>query len=122
MCAALASMSKTSETQDDAAFLMVVNAFANDPHVTPPGSGHRFGDRRALKVNGRIFAMMSSKNAFVVKLPRERVEEMVAAGKGEPFNTGRGRVMKEWLVGPTGSSAWVDLAREAYRFVKPGKA
>jgi hypothetical protein len=111
---------RTAPSEIDARFLPVVEAFALDRTVSL-GDGKGFGSG-ALKVNGRIFAMMSSKNAFVVKLPRERVEEMVAAGKGEPFNTRRGRVMKEWLVGPTGSSAWVELAREAYRFVKTGKA
>jgi hypothetical protein len=117
MCAALASMSKTSETQDDAAFLMVVNAFANDPNVTPPGSGHRFGDRRALKVNGRIFAMMSSKGAFVVKLSKERVGDLVRAGRGAAFDPGRGRLMKQWLVVTAGHKFWVPLAQEARKHV-----
>jgi hypothetical protein len=103
--------------QDDAAFLVVVNAFANDPHVTPPGSGHRFGDRRALKVNGKIFAMMSSKGDFVVKLSTERVSELVRVGRGAAFDPGRGRLMKQWLVVTAGHDFWVPLAHEARQLV-----
>jgi hypothetical protein len=58
--------SPASAIQDDAAFNAVVSAFADDRQVRPPESGRRFGDRRALKVNGKIFAMMSSKGHFVV--------------------------------------------------------
>ena len=103
--------------RDDAAFLVVVNAFANDPRVTPPGSGHRFGDRRVLKVNGKIFAMMSSKGGFVVKLSTERVSELVRAGRGAAFDPGRGRLMKQWLVVTAGHKFWVPLAQEALQLV-----
>jgi hypothetical protein len=103
--------------RDDAAFLAVVNTFANDPRVTPPGSGNRFGDRRALKVNGRIFAMMSSKGDFVVKLSTERVSELVRAGRGAAFDPGRGRLMKQWLVVTAGHKFWVPLAQEARQLV-----
>jgi hypothetical protein len=102
---------------DDAAFLAVVHAFASDPSVTPPGSGHRFGDRRALKVNGKIFAMMSSKGGFVVKLPKERVSELVLSGRGALFDPGRGWLMKQWLVVTAGHKFWVPLAREALKNV-----
>ena len=71
----------------------------------------------ALKVNGKIFAMMSSKGQFVVKLPKQRVDELVKGGSGERFVPGSGRVMKEWAV-IEGCSGWIDLAREAYDFVK----
>jgi hypothetical protein len=42
--------------------------------------------------------MMSSKGQFVVKLPMERVDELVASGQGEYFDLGHGRLMKEWVV------------------------
>jgi hypothetical protein len=79
--------------------------------------GQGFGSG-ALTVNGRIFAMRSSRGAFVVKLPRSRVDELVAAGRGWRFDPGRGRVMKEWLaVAPRVRIDWVALADEARRFV-----
>ena len=44
--------------------------------------------------------MVSSRGAFVLKLPRERVASLVAAGQGQAFDPGHGRVMKEWVSGP----------------------
>lgn len=98
---------------DHAAFVAVINAFADDQRVTPPGSGRRFGDRYALKVHGKIFAMMSSKGDFVVKLSKERVSELIRRGRGAAFDPGHGRVMTQWLVITAGHKFWVPLAREA---------
>jgi len=98
----------------DQRFAMVVSAFADDRQVSVPGSGKGFGSR-ALKVNGKIFAMMSSKGHFVVRLPEERVNALIAAGSGTRFDPGRGRLMKEWLVVTADQKSWVRLAREARR-------
>jgi len=97
-------------------FALVVNAFADDRQVSPPGTGKGFGSG-ALKVNGKIFAMMSSKGEFVLKLSEERVNELVAAGKGSRFDPGRGRVMKEWLVVTADHTLWLPLAKEARKLV-----
>ena len=72
-----------------------------------------------LKVNGKIFAMFG-KGRLVVKLPKERVDELVSERKAERFDPGHGRLMKEWATLTNGESEWVELAREAYRFVKDG--
>jgi hypothetical protein len=96
-------------------FAAVVASFANDVDVTPPGAGKGFGTR-ALKANGKIFAMMSSKAEFVVKLPRERAEELVAAGHAKYFDAGRGKPMKEWAVITGGERLWIPLAKEARAF------
>jgi hypothetical protein len=97
-------------------FSLVVNAFADDRQVAPPGSGKGFGSG-ALKVAGKIFAMMSSKGEIVVKLSEERVGALVAAGKGSRFDPGRGRVMKEWLVVTADHTSWLPLAREARKLL-----
>jgi hypothetical protein len=97
-------------------FALVVNAFADDRQVAPPGTGKGFGSG-ALKVNGKIFAMISSKGEFVVKLSEERVDELVAAGKGSRFDPGRGRVMKEWLVVTADHTLWPPLAKEARKLL-----
>jgi hypothetical protein len=68
---------------------------------------------RALRVNGKIFAMMSSKGQFVVRLSEERVSALVADGSGTRFDAGRGRPMKEWLAVTADHQLWVPLAREA---------
>lgn len=49
-------------------------------------------------MNGKILAMISSKSKFVLKLSKERVDELVSTGKGERFDPGHGKVMKEWFV------------------------
>lgn len=103
-------------TQVDPRFAPVVEAFAADPAVTAGKMMTSFG----LKVNDKIFAMVG-KGQLVVKLPKARVDEMLGGGLGEPLETGNGRKMKEW-VAVTGDAGWVDLAREAYAFVKAGTA
>jgi hypothetical protein len=102
----------------DPHFERVVAAFAADRRVAH-GGGKGFGSG-ALKVDGRIFAMISSKGLFVVKLPRERVDELVREGTGDYFDPGHGRLMKEWLALAEETDAWVALAREARSYV--GKA
>jgi hypothetical protein len=100
----------------DDLFAELVERFAGEPAVTPPGAGAGFGSD-ALKVDGRIFAMLS-KGELVVKLPRRRVDELVAAGTGKRFAAGGGRVMKEWVSIPPGQGAlWPGLASEALAFV-----
>ncbi len=93
----------------------IVAAFLQRPGVTREGRG--FGSS-ALKVGGKMFATLSSRGAFVVKLPRARVTALVAAGEGRPFEPGPGRVMKEWLeLGATSGQDWAVLAEEALAFV-----
>ena len=103
----------------DPHFAPVVDALAAGRQVTREklkgfGSG-------ALKVKGKIFAMMSSKGKFVVKLPKKRVDELVSEGTGKRFDPGHGRLMKEWIEVEAGHANWVELAREACAFVKYGK-
>jgi TfoX N-terminal domain len=97
-------------------FDRVVRKFADDPEVEPPKPGGAFGTS-ALKVRGKIFAMVSQ-GSLVVKLPSERVQELLAAGVGAPFDAGKGRPMKEWVrIGPARSRRWAQLAQEARTFV-----
>jgi len=57
----------------------------------------------------------------VVKLPRQRVDELVAAGTAKRFDVRRdGRRMKEWASVPVRyGEHWPALAAEALRFVRP---
>ncbi len=55
---------------------------------------------------------------LVLKLPRQRVDELVGSGAGRRFDPGHGRVMKEWVtIAPRHGRDWGDLAREARQFV-----
>jgi len=96
-------------------YARLTQAFLGRPNVSQEGKG--FGSS-ALKVDGHIFAMLSSRSEFVVKLPRKRVDELVSSGDGLAFDGGKGRPMKEWLViPPTSSLDWTSVTEEALAFV-----
>lgn len=102
-------------TMPDERYAALVEEFLGDQDVEQSGRG--FGSD-ALKVRGKIFAMLSQ-GRLVVKLPRQRVDALVASGDGERFDPRRdGRVMKEWLaLASTSSLEWLPLAQEARAFV-----
>ncbi|HET9979637.1 MAG TPA: hypothetical protein VFQ32_04300 [Ktedonobacterales bacterium] len=108
-------MSQSATTPEER-YESLVEEFLGDREVEQSGKG--FGSD-ALKVRGKIFAMLSSDGRLVVKLPRQRVAALVASGDGERFDPRRdGRVMKEWLaLVPTSRLDWPPLAREARAFV-----
>ena len=101
----------------------VVRALADSPGVTHSAGGatNRFG-ATALKVDGRIFAMLV-RGSLVVKLPSRRVSGLIEQGKGGPFDAGKGRPMKEWLTLETPyDREWEQLALAAMDFVRSGGA
>jgi TfoX/Sxy family transcriptional regulator of competence genes len=98
----------------DQRFAPVIDAFKKVPEV---GVGKMFSSNSVLNVNGKIFAMLA-RGKFVAKLPKKRVDELVSTGKGKRFDPGHGRVMKEWIAIKSDEGDWLELAREAYRFVK----
>ena len=109
---------RTTPAEIPESFQPVVAAFAGDKKV---GHGKMFSSNAVLNVNGKIFAMQV-KGKLVVKLPKQRVDELVANGRGKYFDPGHGRLMKEWAALDSPESEWVGLAKEAYRFVKAGKS
>ncbi len=94
-------------------FAALVDAVAGEPDVQPPDAigGRRFGSE-ALRVGGSIAAMLVQ-GRVVLKLPRERVEALLAAGDGEPFLDGRGRPMREWVALTGDPAGDLPLLREA---------
>jgi len=100
----------------DTRFAPVVEAFARDPLVVRK---KMFSSSNVLTVKGKIFAMLS-RDKFVAKLPKARVDEIVNARKGERFDPGHGRLMKEWVAVGGARERWIELAKEAYEFVKRG--
>lgn len=101
-------------SQGERGFAKVIRAFGTDQRVTV-GEGKGFGSG-GLKVDGKLFALVSSRGEFVAKLPKQRVAELVAQGKGVPFDPGHGRLTKEWIAMREGSE-FLALAREARKFV-----
>ncbi len=87
------------------------------PSVT---AGTGFGRSAGLRVSGRIFAIFN-RSQLVLKLPRERVAELIAAGEGSPWGPGTGKIMKEWVaVSPGTTGSWSALTAEAREFAGSG--
>jgi hypothetical protein len=108
--------SKGDSAAADPRFAVVVAALAGMRNVTRE-SRQGFGSG-ALKVKGKIFAMMTPRAEFVVKIPKAHVDELVSDGIGERFEPGPRRIMKEWLALERHPELWSRLAKEAYLFVK----
>ena len=74
---------------------------------------------RCLRVGGEFTGMIHSKNGeLILKLPRERVDELVASGKTEAFAP-NGRVFKEWTLVPRSDRrTWKRLIDEAVLFAQ----
>ncbi len=98
-------------------FARVVTAFTRKPRVTY--GGHGFGSR-GLRVDGKIFAMLGTRDRFIVKLPHARVAELVQRGYADYFNPA-GRPMKEWVAIKAERLSWLELAEGAYAFVASAK-
>ena len=101
----------------DERFERLAARFLEEPGVSV-GTG--FGGSGGLRVGRKIFAIFRE-NELVLKLPRQRVDELVASGAGTRFDPRRdGRVMKEWVVVPgRRTREWEPLADEALEFVRP---
>jgi hypothetical protein len=77
--------------------------------------GRMFGST-ALKRDGKVFALCT-RGEVVVKLPAERVDELIAAG-GRRFDPGHGRLMREWVsVEPSSALECNALLGEARAFL-----
>lgn len=101
-------------------FQDLVDELVSDPDVTPPiatVNGRKPFGADALKVRGKVFAMLSSGQKLTLKLPAERVQALLASGDGERFNPRHDdRQMKEWVtIASTYTGDWLPLAREAKR-------
>lgn len=113
-------MSHTSITPEER-FATIVEECLSNPDVTPPAdetqSKKNFGSS-GLKIHNKIFAMLV-RGKLVVKLPKARVDALVASGDGERYDPRHsGRLMKEWItVEPASQMEWLPLAKEAMEFV-----
>jgi hypothetical protein len=112
------------DTEDDPRLAKLLAVFRADPALAPVidaferangQHGRKFGSN-GLKVNGKLFALFTQ-GTLVVKLPKDRVAELVATKVGRQFDPGHGRLMKEWLTVTSAKASWIDLAKEAHDYV-----
>ena len=112
---------KTKEcdaTEIDLRYVPVVEAFAERRGVSRENR-KGFGSG-ALKVKGKIFAMMSSKRQFVVKLPKNRVDELVNLGKGQRFDPGHG-IRPQWRTFVDYACEWEPIPDDGLELYAEGK-
>jgi hypothetical protein len=81
-----------------ARFDALVKELTGLPGVQPPDEegARRFG-ARTLRLDGSIVAMLVD-GALVLKLPGDRIADLVESGRGTPWDGGQGRRMRQWVV------------------------
>jgi TfoX/Sxy family transcriptional regulator of competence genes len=98
------------------AYDSLVDELTADPTV----SAAKMMGMPSLKVGSKMFGGSFDGN-LVVKLGRERADELIAAGEATPFDpSGRNRPMKDWAQLGEGQGDWLALAEEAKAFVASG--
>ena len=106
---------------DHKTYNALINDLLSDPGVT---EGNLFGVP-VLKISGKPFAGLYRKD-LVVKLGIDRVQEMLKAKAGAPFDpSGKNHPMKEWIrikePATQAKKKWLALAAEARAFVEQKK-
>lgn len=87
--------------------------FSKNNAVQLPGAKGAQG----LKHNGKMFAMFY-KGDLTVKLAPERVQEIIAAGEGEPHDPGTGKPMKDRvLIRADRKETWILFCEESLDYV-----
>ncbi|HEX6490590.1 MAG TPA: hypothetical protein VF002_04350 [Gaiellaceae bacterium] len=72
---------------------------------------------KGIKTRGK-FCAFTRRGELVVKLPSERVAELIAGGEGSPFDSGRGRPLKAWVsLRPADAGTCARYVLEARDFV-----
>jgi hypothetical protein len=71
-----------------------------------------------LRLSGAFFASCDRRSGdLIVKLPRQRVQELITAGVRKPFAPA-GRTFREWvLIDDHDPARWAELIDEARTFV-----
>jgi hypothetical protein len=92
-----------------------------DEYAARPGVTYgRMMSSNGLRVHGKIFAMLN-RGALVVKVPTDRVNELLARDGITAFEPRPGRRMREWAVIPVPAAPedvqWPAITAEAFNYV-----
>lgn len=104
-------------TEDETLFWELIDELqSDDPRIE---DGTIMG-RRCARVSGEFLAAADLKvSGLVVKLPRDRVDQLIADGVGSPFAP-TGKTFREWVSVPKPDRRrWRALLREGIAFVAP---
>ena len=109
-------MGRAALSDDEVFWALIDELRSDDPRIE---DGTIMGGRCA-RVAGEFLALVDFKGSgLVVKLPRDRVEELIASGAGQPFAPA-GRVFGEWVSVPRRDRRrWRALLQEGVAFVAP---
>jgi hypothetical protein len=70
----------------------------------------------SLKIRRKMFVFYRNEK-IVVKLPKDKVTELLNSQVGLPYDPGSGKIMKEWVIIPKEhSEKWHDFISEAKQF------
>lgn len=84
----------------------------------PEASATRKLKNISLAVDGKVFAFTGSKGRLVMKLPQDRIHQLLAVGEVAPLVMGK-RTMREWVVAPpAGPGEEIKRLQEALAYVK----
>jgi hypothetical protein len=87
----------TDATEREALFGELADSLSHDDHRVTRSTMMGFP---SLRIDGKFFACVERATGnLVVKLPAERVNDLVRTGSGRPFAP-NGRVFKEWVACP----------------------
>jgi hypothetical protein len=99
-------------------FAQVAQTLTNEYGVSRGQPSNKTFGCWALLVDGKLFALSSVGSHFTVRLPKRRLDELVAIGAGRKAAL-TDLQMEEWLVVHCQSAeGWIAVAREALRFVR----
>lgn len=109
------TLTKPEPSNVNTPFTSIVQKMLKERGVT---QAKMFG-ASGLKIGRKMF-VMSVKGELIIKLPKERVNILIASKQGKHFYHifDKSRLMKEWVsIGYKYKSNWFKLAREAKDFV-----
>lgn len=103
-------------TDEDVFWELIDELRLEDPRI----SEGTIMNGRCARVAGEFLALVDFKGSgLVVKLPRARVDTLIARGTGQPFAPA-GKVFREWVSVPERDRRrWRSLLREGIAFVAP---
>jgi hypothetical protein len=97
----------------------IVKAMLKYEGVKFPTDRKGFGSS-ALWISGKMFAFLSSQDELILKLPEDRVNTLVASGRGTRCDLGHGRPIKQWLaIKGQSNKLGLELAKESWNLSGP---